>query len=250
MQTFLRTWLKWFTRLPILILFLLVFNPFGLDFAEAISQDLGLAKPSLITLIGVALLFIILERIIIVEDEVTKGVPLRTYETRNHAYTELSERGSSQKVQKIDLLQFSGDTARELLRNLANHSPKAKVRMLLFDPNLAGQFDSDDEDHHAQRIRWMANWLRVLEEDLQNHDFVVNIRYYEAMPSVSAVIIDDNIVSVSWYRCYFDEGVMRLRGHSSATITGSGEPAAPLLTFAQNQFNELWKTSKEASRVL
>jgi Fe-S oxidoreductase len=71
-RAFMRAQIKWFTRLPIGILFLffLVLNPIAPEFVEEISTSLGLAKPSLVTIIGVATLFFILERIIVIEDEV------------------------------------------------------------------------------------------------------------------------------------------------------------------------------------
>lgn len=235
--------------MPLLILALifLVLNPFAPELYEAISTNLGLAEPSLVTILGVAIIFFILERIIILEDAVIGGapLPLRTYPNRHAAYIELSEQLSSQKVRKVDLLQFSGDTAREILRTVAANSPKAEIRMLLFDPCSADQFDADTEDHHAGRIRWTVNAMQVLEEDFAADGFLVNIRYYKATPSVSAVILDDKVVSVSWYRCFFDGDVMRLRGHTSATITASGEPAAPLLNFAQTHFDALWNSVRE-----
>src|SRR3712207_633696 len=99
-------------------------------------------------------------------------------------------------------------------------SPKAKVRMLLFDPKEAedGQFGSDWPRWHAERIRGTHNRIEQIKED--HPDFVVNVDHYKAMPSVSAVIINNNIVCLSWYRSYFDGNVMRLRGHNSAAITG------------------------------
>lgn len=244
-RAFMRAQIKWFTRLSIGILFLffvLLLNPITSDIVQPISTALGLKEPSLMTIIGVAILFFILERIIVIEDGVIRGtaLPLRTYLRRDEAYADLSKQLSSSKVGKVDLLQFSGDTARELLRAVAKHSPNAEIRMLLFDPDYADQFDSDSEDHHSQRIKWTVNAIKVLEEDFAKDGFMVDIRYYMATPSVSAVVVDHKVVSVSWYRTYLDGDVMRLRGHSSATITGSGESAAPLLSFAQTQFDALW----------
>jgi hypothetical protein len=90
-----RAQIKWFTRLPIGILFLffLVLNPIAPEFVEEISTSLGLAKPSLVTIIGVATLFFILERIIVIEDGVIRGttLPLRTYLRRDEAYADLSK---------------------------------------------------------------------------------------------------------------------------------------------------------------
>lgn len=235
-QTLIRRQITWFTRLPLLIfaLIFLVLNPFAPNLYEAISPTLGLAEPSLVTILGVAILFLVLERVVILEDAVVGGtaLPLRTYLRRDEAYSELSKQLSSQKVRKVDFLQFSEDTARELLREVAKHSPKAEVRMLLFDPDLADQFDPDSDNHHVQRINWTVNAIKVLEEDFARDGFMVDIRYYKATPSVSAVIVDNKLVSISWYRCFFDGDVMRLRGHNSATITGRGESAAPLLSFA------------------
>jgi hypothetical protein len=71
------------------------------------------------------------------------------------------------------------------------------------------------------------------------------------IPSVSAVIVDGKKVNLSWYR-YFPavddtqkRKVIRIEGHSSTTITGSGESADPLLSFGRKQFDALWETGEE-----
>lgn len=246
---FVRTQIRWFSRVLIsLVVAFAVLHAFSLPIAEQISPTLGFEKPSLMAIIAVSILVFILERIVIIEDKVTRGPasPLRTYLTRDVAYSALANQLSSRKAAKVDLLQFSGDTARELLRAVARNSPRAEVRLLLFDPNAADQFDTDSEEHHVQRIKWTVNFIRVLEEDFAKDDFRVSIRHYTAMPSVAAVVVDHYIVSVSWYRTFLEGNVMRLRGHSSATITGSGESAAPLLSFAETQFDALWNSAEEA----
>jgi len=239
--------IKWFTRVPIGLVFVFIcLNPFVPEFTEQISSKLKFADPSLVSIIAVTIFLITLERIIIIEDKVTRGEasPLRTYLRRYEAYSDLSNQLSGRKAEKVDLLQFSGDTARDLLRTVAKHSPKAQVRMLLFDPDTANQFDTD-YDHHAGRINGTISAIRLMERDFEKDGFEVNIRHYTAMPSVSAVIVDHNIVSVSWYRMFHEGDIVRLEGHNSATITGSGDSASPLFSLARTQFDKLWNKVEE-----
>lgn len=175
---------------------------------------------------------------------------LSTYSSKGDAYHDLSEQIQGLTVSRLDLLQFSGQTAVNLLDVVARHSRRVKVRMLLYHPDEAIQFDSDSENHHRDRILWTKNQVGVIEEDLKDEGFKVDIRYYRTPPSISAAILDNKIISVSWYRLYPDPNyhdVVRLRGHNSAAITGgSGEMAVPLLSFAQEQFDALWTEAEPA----
>ena len=254
--TFIRTQLKWFTRLPVLIVLLLAIpNPISHAILEGVGPIIGLAHPSLATLIGVAMLFLILERVIVIEDEIAKGMPLRIDRRKDDANLDLGEQLRRRKVSRIDVLQFSGQTIEDLLREVAKHRPEAEVRMLLCHPDQANEFDPDWENHHADRIYSTIKAVEMLEREFGQDDFKADMRYYKAMPSVSAVILDDKVVSLSWYRCFHDtdtqgRDVMRIEGHNSAAITGSGELAAPLFSFGHAQFDALWATGEEARPLI
>ena len=127
--------------------------------------------------------------------------------------------------------------------------------MLLCHPDQANEFDPDWENHHADRIYSTIKAVEMLEREFGQDDFKADMRYYKAMPSVSAVILDDKVVSLSWYRCFHDtdtqgRDVMRIEGHNSAAITGSGELAAPLFSFGHAQFDALWATGEEARPLI
>ena len=262
--TFIRTQFKWFTRLPVIFVVLLAIpNPISHAFLEGMGPVLGFEEPSLATLVGVAMLFLILERVIIIEDETMQlekrfreSGPLQVYETRSKLGELLS---NQKKVGQIDILQFTGFAMGDFLSEVANLHPEAKVRMLLCHPERAKEFDPDWVDDtgrqvHEVRIYATIDKAEMLKRDLENNrdlNFDVQIRYYRVIPSVSAVIVDGKKVNLSWYR-YFPavddtqkRKVIRIEGHSSTTITGSGESADPLLSFGRKQFDALWETGEE-----
>lgn len=248
-RNFFRGNIKWFTRSSIFVLFLLiVLNALVPSFMELLGAVLGFPKPSLMTVVGVAILFFLLERIIIIEDEI-KHPPIHIYQTKEEAYDKLPQQVSSRKVVHIDLLQFSGYTVLRLLREIAERWPRAKIRMLLFDPQLSTQYDTDRKHGHTQRINATIDQIEVMEDSYKESGFKVHIRYYRVGPSISSVIFDSRVVSISWYRSFPDRrkaDVIHLRGHDCLTLTGGGEAALPLLTFAQEHFDSLWATGEEA----
>jgi hypothetical protein len=254
LRTFIRAQIKWFTRLPILIVLLLAIpNPISHAVVEGVGPLIGFAEPSLATLVGVAMLFLILERVIVIEDELAKGMPLRINRRKDDVNPELADHLQHQKVSRVDIIQFSGQTMVDLLREVAKHRPRAAVRMLLCHPGRANRFDSDwqehGQEHHAQRISSTISTVKMLEREFGQDGFKVDIRYYMAMPSLSAVILDDKLVSLSWYRCFPDaqsRDVMRIEGHNSAAVTGRGELATPLFSFGRVQFDALWDTGEDA----
>jgi hypothetical protein len=259
--TFIRTQYKWFTRLPVfLILLLAVPNPITHAIIEGGGRLLGFEEPSLATLIGVAMLFLILERVIVIEDDIEqlmKSGPLRVDQREKAKMGDLllDQRNQELKVRHVDILQFTGFALGDFFGAVANHKP-ARVRLLLCHPELAKTFDEDWKDHntgrqvHEARIYGTLDRIEMLKRDWKNRgfDFSVDIRYYRTMPSVSAVILDDKKVSLGWYKYFADAKkpkVMRIEGHSSATISGNGDLANPLLSFARTQFDALWKTGEE-----
>jgi len=202
------------------------------------------------------MLFLILERAIVIEDEIvqlTESGPLRVDQGKG----KLDERLLNQvgKVHHVDILQFTGFAMGDFLGEVANHQPTARVRLLLCHPERAKTFDEDwvdgntERQVHVGRIYATIDKVEMLERDYKNRgfNFDVDIRYYRVMPSVSAVILDDKKVNLGWYRYFPDDEkpkVMRIEGHSSATITGSGELGDPLVSFGRAQFDALWKTGE------
>src|SRR5215211_1409413 len=170
LQTFMRAQIKWFTRLPIFIVLLLAIpNPISHAVLEGLGRLSGLAEPSLATLVGVAMLFLILERVITIEDELAKGMPLHINQRKDDVNPELGDYVQHQKVRRLDIIQFSGQTMLDLLSEVAKHRPKAAVRMLLCHPDRANQFDSDwqehGQEHHAQRISSTISSVKMLERE-------------------------------------------------------------------------------------
>jgi hypothetical protein len=110
LQTFMRAQIKWFTQLPILIVLILAIpNPISLShaFLEGVGPLIGLEEPSLATLVGVAMLFLILERVIVIEDEIAKGMPLRINQRKDNVNPELGDHLRRRKVSRVDIIQIS-----------------------------------------------------------------------------------------------------------------------------------------------
>jgi hypothetical protein len=130
-----------------------------------------------------------------------------------------------------------------VLKVIANACPKAKVRLLICDPKAASAFDSDGKPDHGARIRSTIDAIRLME--VESSEFKIKIFYYRTIPSVSAIIVDDNIVSLSWYCSYLEprSKLVRLRGHDSATIITSGSKSSILREFARRHLEIILRSA-------
>lgn len=88
----------------------------------------------------------------------------RYYPTREIAYEQVCEflRNRSGTVRQIDLLQFSGATAVNILREAARSCPRASIRLLLANADYADRFD--EPDFHRTRIRHTLSVIRLMKE--------------------------------------------------------------------------------------
>ncbi|PYS84264.1 MAG: hypothetical protein DMF67_05760 [Acidobacteria bacterium] len=236
---------KWIARAAILALLLVAaLNAVFPEFLSALGRLLGFeGRPSLAAVFGVAVLSLILERVLVIEDEM-KRRDVQTFRKKQDAYDALPEFAGA-RVSRVDLIQFSGYSALAFLGKAAKVWPKAKIRMLLYHPGSASKFDSDvptSDVDHITRIRTVLGELKLMKKD-QGNDLDIQARFYRTDPSVSAVILDDKAVNLSWYRVYPDSDnseIFHLRGHNSAAITAKGEAAFELISFAREQFDALW----------
>lgn len=246
---FLRANIRWITRPLLLVVLGLPFiHRLVPEFLDWLSSFFGLPKPSLAAILGLALFVFLSERIIVVE-ETLRRPPFDVYRNRVIAYTHLSELVQSRGASTVDLLQVSGYTALRFLRDLADRCPKVEVRLLLMDPAVANNFDSDKQPDHAERISATIREIGVIEEDFKARGFKVSLLHYRTPPSVSAIVIDDRIACVSWYHCFTDpanQGVTRLRGHLSPTITAVDQAAEPLLSFVKKHFEMVWEAAERS----
>jgi len=251
-RTNITEYIKWFTRIPIVVLFLIIIlNAIIPNFIELISGLLHFPQPSLMSLIGVSILFFLLERIVIIEGKLERE-DIKVFETKEDAYDAVVRNSTFKKVKTVDILEFSGVSAWPVLKKISEHWPQSNVRLLLYDPEYAKQFDADWADWnegHVDRIRTTLNQIRVLENSCLDKGFHIDVGFYNVPPSLAAVIVDNKLISVSWYRTYIDQDsnhIVRLRGHDSATVVATGEGVHSLIPFAKGHFNALWAARREA----
>ena len=128
--------------------------------------------------------------------------------------------------------------AEVILNAVSERSPKARVRLLLAKESMADAYDTDGNPRHSARIQSLTDHVRL--KELEKTGFKVDIRNYDTPASVSAVIVDDKIISLSWYRVFPDGEIPRIRGHTSPTVTLDGAAAKTFLNFGREQFNALW----------
>src|SRR5574341_2532224 len=114
--------------------------------------------------------------------------------------------------------------------------------------DAAAAFDKDGRPDHRERISTTVREIELMETDYKDDGFLVDVRYYRTPPGLSAIVVDEELVSVSWYHCYEDpdaRGIVRVRGHLAPTITAAGDAARPLLSFSRAQFERVWATAEK-----
>jgi hypothetical protein len=174
----------------------------------------------------------------------TPPVPMGSspfFETKTQAYDLLSEklRRKTSQYAKIDLLEFSGVTTLRLLTDIARHQRGAKVRLLLMERSAAAKFDTDSPVGHDVRIGSTIESIRLLNRD---YDLSITVKYYVVPPSLSCVILDTSVLSLSWYWFYHegDPTVLRLKGHSCVATVVEGAQCENVVRSIQRQFDRIW----------
>jgi hypothetical protein len=167
-----------------------------------------------------------------------------TFAKAEFAYHHIADLVRGRGAEKVDLLQFSGDTVRPLLEAVAERSRAAKIRLLLYAPVMARQYDSDHKIDHRGRIATTIGEVRLLQTE-NNLEQPVELYHYRTPASVSSVIIDDEIICLSWYRAYREPNskAVRLRGHDSAALVILGARDTILQQFARTHFDRILATA-------
>jgi hypothetical protein len=245
-RRFLKRRVRWLTRTAnLFIVGLIIAHPFVPELVHMITGLFGFAEPSLAALVALSVLLFVAERVVVIEQVVTDDAenrPVRVFATNEAAYERLTELIDGMKPRRVDLLQFSGWHTGALIRKLGQITPPPAVRLLLMDPGVADGFDT--REFHRQRIVATDGSARRLK---QEEKLAIDVRYYSSVPSLSAVLVDDAVVNLSWYCCHHEKApdICRLLGHSCAAVMGTGPEAAPLLAFARSHFDHVWSTASE-----
>jgi transcriptional regulator with XRE-family HTH domain len=121
-----------------------------------------------------------------------------TFKHRINAYDYLSDVVAQRGAKKIDLLQFSGHTALPVFKAISKGCPDAAVRLLLCHPDVASRFDSDHMPDHRARLITTIDAIHLMEAEKKIRN-KTKIYYYQTVPSISSVIVDDDLFSLSWY---------------------------------------------------
>lgn len=168
----------------------------------------------------------------------------KTYARRDDAYAEFPNFIHGDGPVHVDLLQFTGETARGVMRRIAAEHPKSLIRLLLASAAVVKRYDENRKSFHLVRLQSTIDELRLLKESAACN---IEVREYDAAPSPSIVLCDNNIGNLSWYRVLpmQHSDVFALRGHDSAAITVGVTAAPELLNFGRNQFDVVWKTARE-----
>jgi hypothetical protein len=164
--------------------------------------------------------------------------PLSLHIHRTAAYGELEEFVRSKRIKRADLLQFSGNTAHPILTEIALQWRRAKVRLLLAHPDVAASFDSDSGADSVNHRAFIDRTVKIAK------NFGIDAGYYRVHPSMSILILNDNVVSLGWYRTFpadQDPSILRLRGHDLPAINVYTPLSLKVLNTAQGHFNTLWK---------
>jgi transcriptional regulator with XRE-family HTH domain len=175
-----------------------------------------------------------------------RGAPQQviTFAKVEHAYHHMADLVRTRGAENVDLLQFSGDSVRPLLEAVAETSRAAKIRLLLYAPVLARQYDADQAIDHRGRIVTTIGEVRLLETE-NKLEHPVEIYHYRTPASVSTAIIDDEIICLSWYRAFREPNskAVRLRGHDSAALVVLDARESILQQFARTHFDRLLATA-------
>lgn len=200
---------------------------------DALGQAMDLEKPSLTSMLALVVSTIILDIVVTTRTEL-RNPRIEVIKHHQDAYDRIANYVREISVSKIDLLQFSGFNAREILEHVAAKSPEAHVRVLLMDPNEAGKFDGMD---HPTKVRSTEAEITSVVRLAPQMD--ITLKYYNSIPGVSAVIFDD-AVCIGWYHAYREAGKLELHGHRSPAIVAFGDAARDLRVFGQEQFDKVW----------
>lgn len=165
------------------------------------------------------------------------------YPSREDAYGRICAliQEHSGRVKAVDLLQFSGDTAAPILREVARSCPGARTRLFLVSQEVADRYD--EPDFHWTRVKNTKGVLRVLREDFPH--FQVEVWSYSA-PSLAGVIIDEWLVSAGWYHILprkNDPSTLSVRGHASPAVVAVDDESKPLLFMVRGQLEAIERTA-------
>ncbi len=163
--TLVKTAARWFFWVP-LGYYLFALNPFDSWLEHKLSHKLPEIQFREALLLTVSL--IVLSQVLNIEQllqsQIEHSRRFWTFSPREEAYAhicKLIEQRAS-RITRVELLQFSGDTAIPILKEIAKRCPGATVELFLVPQETASQFD--ELSFHWNRVQHTKGVLKVIKE--------------------------------------------------------------------------------------
>ena len=128
------------------------------------------------------------------------------------------------EIKKIDIIQISGQNIVDIFAKICAEKRRCKFRILLLDPELANS-RFINQKYHLHIARVVATINQIDSKLLADR---VEIRFYRSEPSICAIIADDRVAVISWYRAYFEGADQVVHGHDSAAIVDNGSESGKI----------------------
>lgn len=139
--------------------------------------------------------------------------------------------------QSLDLLQFSGFAATDLMREVVQTYHGTTIRLLIASEAIASGYDGPL--FHESNVKATYQNLRVIHSEQPNATFAV--WRYAVHPAISGAVIASRVALASWYRIYPVTGhqLPVLRGHKEPTVTATETAAPELVKMVRDQFDSI-----------
>jgi hypothetical protein len=154
----------------------------------------------------------------------------------------LSREITEQPPRDADLIEFSGDNARQLLEQLATSG--TNVRLLLKHPDSVGP---------AQRDKILSTYRYIKSYLFRNRPEAISIRFYTIPATLRGRRLDSRLLNVGWYTPDLAAGGRmsdwEIVGHLNPTVTSylqTSEGYALNVMFSRT-FDGLWGSSVDSA---
>lgn len=180
--------------------------------------------------------------------EIDKPPPLVSRISLSRDYTEtnalLSKEVADHPPGAADMIEFSGDTVRSLLEQLAQAG--TRVRLLLKHPDSVG---NEQRDKIISTYRYLKEHLFMVRPDS------FQVRFYRLPASVRGRRLDMRLINVGWYTPDVStEGQIsdwEIVGHLNPTVTGDLQTTdgKALNQMFSRTFDGLWRSAVDSAEV-
>jgi hypothetical protein len=185
---------------------------------------------------------LIIEQVVNLGQQLPNHVPVQVFPSSRRAYAALVDILRHRPAKVVKMIQFTGYAAHSFIEQLGDNSPGAQVQILLQHREVAGTFDIGKLSH-ISNIDATVNRLKL---DLKGK-LDVDLKYYKTPASVAAILVDSDLLAISWYR-YYKNGdgprTVLIRGHNVASILVRGLAGRDLRQMAEEHFAAVWKDAE------